>query len=74
MSSEVYGYFWVLLSYFVGFVFLAIWIVKGFPNYIFYSLFFILLGLLLNISFKLSILLDMFHNSTIEVVDEWGDD
>ena len=70
----MYGYFWVLLSYFVGFVFLAIWIVKGFHNYIFYSLFFILLGLLLNISFKLSILLDMFHNSTIEVVDEWGDD
>ena len=66
MSDNVYMNFWIYLAYFLCMILVIIGYVKGYQVWINYGLFFFIVGLLLNISFKLSLLLDIFEDSVVE--------
>lgn len=67
-----YSLFWILLAYFISFVGVVVGIHDNNPTYVYYGLFFFVVGLLLNISLKLSLLLSILTNS--EIVYEPSDD
>lgn len=67
-----YSLFWILLAYFISFVGVVVGIHDNNPTYVYYGLFFFVVGLLLNISLKLNLLLGILTNS--EIVYEPSDD
>ena len=67
-----YSLFWILLAYFISFAGVVVGIHDNNPTYVYYGLFFFVVGLLLNISLKLNLLLSILTNS--EIVYEPSDD
>lgn len=70
MDSELYVSFWIYLAYCLSMVFLVLGFVKGVQVWIYYGLFFIIMGLLFNIGFKITILYNMLLGSVVEVLEE----
>lgn len=64
-NEEVYEAFWIYLAYFIGFVLLATGYVYGWQNWIYYGLFVFCIGILLNISSKVTRLYRMIMGATV---------
>ena len=74
-GDEFYARFWITLAYCLCMIFLVVGYVKGYQSWIYYGLTCFVVGLLWNISFKLSLLLNIFHNGVMELVEEdFGDE
>ena len=57
--TDTYNHFWVYLAYFFSFIFFIICYMNNLQNYIYYGLFFFLIGLCMFLSVKLSKILDI---------------
>ena len=68
-----YSLFWIFVAYFISFIGVVVGIHDNNPIYIYCGLFFLVVGLLLNISFKLNILLSILTNSEI-IYESLNDD
>ena len=66
VDTSIFVTFWVYLAYFLGFVGLVTGYVQSVQPYIYYGLFFILLGLGLNISNNLIVVKDLLTGANIE--------
>lgn len=72
MDNMSYGYLWVLVAYFFSIVFFVTGWLQGNTEWIWYGLYFFLVGLGFNISAKLNFIVDVLNGADIKY--EWFDD
>ena len=63
---EVYASFWIYLAYFFSFIFFVMGYMNNMQNYIYYGLFFLIIGLCMLLSFKM--------NKVIKILEDKEED
>lgn len=66
MSEEIYVQFWVYLAYFFSFIFFIIGYGNNIQSYIYYGLFFFIMGIGMVISYKLNIVIAILKKENME--------
>lgn len=71
--NPIYAFFWICLAYFISFILIVVGVHDNNQSYIYYGLFFLILGVLMNISLKLSLVLSILENADVmyELSEEW---
>lgn len=57
-NDDVYTYFWIYLAYFFSLIFFIIGYTNNLQNYIYYAFFFLIIGLIMVVSYRLNKIID----------------